>query len=110
MHAGLDLSLSPVRVYLQRLRRVGRSQYCCQQLSTSMFGTTSKPARGTTDQPGLITEQLCVSWAGPVDTSSFGYAAFHVVKEEQVYQRYLTLYNRRIRFPAVESRPVGLQS
>ena len=41
---------------------------------------------------------------------SFGYAAFHVVKEEQVYQRYLTLYNRRLRFPALESRPVSLLS
>lgn len=35
-------------------------------------------------------------------------AAFQVVKEEQLYKRYLTLYNRRIHFPASEGRPVSL--
>ncbi|CAL8469918.1 g9460 [Coccomyxa elongata] len=30
---------------------------------------------------------------------------FQIVKESQMHRRYLTLYNRRIRFPALQSKP-----
>ena len=40
-------------------------------------------------------------------THSVHLADFMVVKEEQVYKRYLTLFNRRIRFPALDNRPVS---
>lgn len=60
------------------------------------------------DQQGLITGQCCRYLLGPTEMNSLACAAFHVVKEEQLHKRYLTLYDRRIRFPASEGRPVSL--
>lgn len=58
----------------------------------------------------LACENHCGRMAGSVSTRagqqhSADHPVFGVVKEEQVYQRYLTLYNRRIRFPETEGRP-----
>ncbi len=35
------------------------------------------------------------------------FAAFDIIKEDKVYQRYFTLYDRRIRFPSSKERPVS---
>jgi len=35
------------------------------------------------------------------------FAAFDIIKEDKVYQRYFTLYDRKIRFPSSKERPVS---
>ncbi len=47
------------------------------------------------------------SHRGSTQQTCCWFAAFDIIKEDKVCQRYFTLYDRRIRFPSSKERPVS---
>lgn len=102
---------SPSLVSLQRMHTVSVRTLACDNHCGKMVVSTGTEQQHNSDRPGSARSntdwQQKLFRSAPVDILFFYCAVFTVVKEDQVYQRYLTLYNRRIRFPQTEGRPVS---
>ena len=84
-------------------------------LSTSLPDSNEEGEASRSPEYTVLRQQLsCVrkliANAGGVSTSDRGPAKydFEVLSEQQVYRRYLTLYNRRIKFPGHQGRPAAV--